>query len=146
MKTRTSNYRLLIWVIGLLALSACSNESSDNQPASSVSYVTQVPASLLIRPDGSTINGYIAIDGGTRVEMSPGADGNFTYSTQLTRAEHIVVITFEVTDVDGNVILVATASRTVNLSEGDVAIAIAETEYGFGPCVLDTSLIDGCAL
>ena len=147
MKTRKSNYWLLIWVIGLLALSACSNESSDSQPATSVSYVTQLPASLLVRPADTTLKAYIAIDGGTRVEVPLDVDENFTYSTRLTRAEHTVVITYEVTDnTSGDVILAATASRTVDLAAGDDEIVIAEAEYDFGPCVLDTSLIGGCAL
>jgi len=170
MRTRKSRYTLLIWVFGLLALSACSNESSDNQPTTSVTSVIQMPASLLLLPPDGVLRAYVTVDDGERIEMTISGDIATATIPGLSRTTHDVLITYEFTDSASNTLTVATAIKTVDLSSGDASIAFVETDYdtasydndsdclsnaeelaaGLNPlnseCILGASLIGCCTL
>ena len=162
-------FRLLMVVIGLFALSACSENSSSGQPTTMTS-VTELPSAVLTLPAGGELAAYIRVDGGaqTRLDISNNtATGSIP---GLTRAVHNILIEFEFTDSSGNTFTVATASRDVDLSSGDASISFVDTDYDLASfdddgdgisnaqeladgtdlnssgCVLGSSLIGSCTL
>lgn len=161
-------FRLLILVIGLFVLSACSDDSSSGQPTSATS-VTELPPAVLTLPDGGRLRAYISIDSDERVELSISENTASGKVPNLTRSTHDVLISFEYTDSSGNTVTVATAKQTVDLSSGDASISFAEGDYDMdfdfdkdgltnaeelaagtswndSKCVLGFSLIGSCTL
>jgi hypothetical protein len=165
MSFRKMPYWLLMVVIGLFALSACSENSSSGQPTTMTS-VTELPSAVLILPFGQ-LRAYISIDGGARIELGINNNTATGEIPGLSRAVHNVLIEFEFTDSSNNTFTVATASRDVDLSSGDASISFSDTDYDLDSydddgdgisnaaelaalanteCVLGSSLIGSCTL
>jgi len=174
MSFRKMPFRLLMVVIGLFALSACSENSSSGQPTTMTS-VTELPSAVLTLPSGGTLRAYISIDGidgnvVDRAELSISTNTATGTIPNLPRAVYTVLIEFEYTDTANNTFTVATASQDVDLTSGDASISFAEADYeldsydddgdglsnaeelradtdpGDSGCVLGVSLIGSCTL
>ncbi|MDH5612645.1 MAG: hypothetical protein OEY66_09355 [Gammaproteobacteria bacterium] len=175
--------RIIISLAFLNTLYAC--DSSNNTTAGNNTSVakTEIPAALqkltLPGTPGEVLRAFIIIDGSaTRTEMTidPAGAGSASASiTGLTLAVHTVDISYEYTDAAGTLI-VATASKSVDLTSGSGSISFAAIDYdlasydfdsdsisnaaelaagtdprvagaaGAGPCVMGTSLLDNCTL
>ena len=163
------HYRLLVFIIGLLTLPACSSGGGGTQLAT-MTTVAEVPTTLLAIPTSGTLRAYVAIDGGVRTELSIVSSIATRSIPSLSRASHNVLLEFEFTDSGSNTVTVATASKTVDLSAGDASLTFINADYdlanydddndglsnateiaaGTNPmdsgCVLGTSLIGRCTL
>ncbi|VAW71016.1 Alkaline phosphatase [hydrothermal vent metagenome] len=116
-------------LIGLLAVfSACSENS-----VSSDATVTKLPLNIekLAVPSGSEIRAWITIDNNTRTQMLIDTlTGTATVTIPaLTTGQHTVLIEYEFSNA-GQTLLIASASRSVNLSAGSTTIDIFSSEYG----------------
>lgn len=133
MSVRKLPYRLFIAVIGLLVLSACGNQSGDNQLVTSVTSVTKVPASVLLLPPDGTLRAYVGVGDAEQiqqlVEMEISGDTATATISGLPREIFSVVVLYEFTDSSGNTFVLASAVKTVDLSSGVASVAFAATDY-----------------
>ncbi|MBT8439894.1 MAG: hypothetical protein KJO91_09215, partial [Gammaproteobacteria bacterium] len=129
MSFQKSPIRLLILVIGLFTLSACGDNSSNSQPATTTS-VIELPSAVLTLPSGGQLRAYITLDNdiNTRTEMAIIAN-TATASFTISRDPHTVLIEFKYTDSAGVTVTVASASQIVDLSSGDVSLSFVDTDY-----------------
>ena len=170
MKIQQSFYRLMALVITLFMLAACSDSGSNSQAATATTSITEIPSAVLTLPSGGTLRAFIAIDGGTPIELSINSNTATGSIPDLSRTVHSVTVSFEFTDSGGTTYTVATATTTVDLSSGDASVSFAEADYdmasydddgdgisnaqeladgsnpGDSACVLGFSLIGKCTL
>lgn len=168
MSFQKSLYRLLVLVIVLFTLSACSENGSSGQPTTMTS-VTELPSAVLTLPAGGTLQAFITI--GTAVPVPLTISANVATGTfNLGREVYPVSIEFLFTDSSNVTVTVASYSTIVDLTSGDASLSIADTDYdldsydndndgisnaaelaagtdpnGLG-CVLGFSLIGSCTL
>ncbi|VAX05439.1 hypothetical protein MNBD_GAMMA19-1651, partial [hydrothermal vent metagenome] len=90
-----------------------------------------IPAALRNLSADSTLTAYIRVDGGERQQMSI-SDGNATISlTGISQGSHTFTVEFEYisNSTPGNPIIVARASKTIDVGPGDNPLDILEADY-----------------
>lgn len=172
--------RIILSLVFLNTLVACGS-SDDNEAAAKNITTTEIPLAVKkLTLSGGTLRAFVTIDGDTanRTEMTIDTTGTGSASASipgLSLATHTVIISYEYTDGAGNVIVLATATNTIDLTSGSVSLSFVESDYdlasydddgdgisnaaevaagsdpldstsGSTDCVLGTSTIGNCTL
>jgi len=120
--------RAALALLMIFLLQACGNNHSTEQKNVSV---TQIPTAVqkLILPNG-TLTAWVTVDGGSRTQMTIDSTAGTASATisGLTLATHTVLIEYEFTDTYGT-ILVASASKPVDLSSGSGSLNFSDADY-----------------
>ena len=171
----TKFLKLIFSACFILVLSACSSNDDTVATAETVTEIPQFIQKLALNttdPNASLL-AWITIEGGTRAPMTiDSAAGTVSTTITLPPALYNVLIEFEFTD-GADTITLATLPFTADLTNGDVSLTFADTDYdtasydndsdgidnvteiinGTDPlvadisdCILETSVIGGCTL
>jgi len=123
---------LLLVVLVFLVTTACSSGDSNVTTHKNVAGGVSLPKALKTAlPDNGTLTAYIRVNGGQRQQMSLDGDNAIINISGLTPGSHTFTVEFEfVFNASPNKpFILASATKTHNLSTGNNTLNIAETDY-----------------
>jgi len=122
---------LVFFAFVVVVTSACTQGSSTVTAQQSDGGGIVVPAALRSLPAGSELTAYIRVDDGERQPMTIADDNASIQLTGISQGSHTFIIEFEYisNNSPGNPIILARASKTIDVGPGDNPLDILESDY-----------------
>ena len=165
--TNTKKYlvSLPLIIASCLILIGCGSGADGKTTRPTINISTPEDVATAQLPSG-TLKSYYKIDGGDKIEASLTNNLASIELSNFTDGEHTVVVTFEYTTEDGQVITLATATKTFQKNFRELVVNVNDIDFTFpdddedgitnlaslveisisNNCVLDISSLDKCNL
>ncbi len=122
---------LVFFTFIVVVTSACTQGSSTVTTQQSDGGGIAVPAALRSLPADSTLTAYIRVDDGERQQMTITDSNASIQLTGISQGSHTFTVEFEyiANSAPGNPIILARASKTIDVGPGDNPLDILESDY-----------------